>query len=164
MLNEKPISTIRKAIKGTAEIEAEKEGLSKTEEKHLKESFSFYRFLKMTDPKMYKDTIMSVAQAMDLKTEMGDDLYKLFTQVLEEITLKDKIAIETEVKQLEESKTLSPKELERGILELNKKLIMMSDYGLKQDPRLISAFQGKEGLLNKTIEFVTSTMLESIKE
>lgn len=160
---EKPISTIRKAIKGAAETEAEQEGLEYPKDRHFKEAFSFYRFLKMSDPKMYEDSLLSAAKGMDLKKEMGETLYKLFTQVLEKITSKNGLEIERELKQMKKSNQFSQEELKKWILELNKKLIKLNDMELRKDLRLISAFSRKEELLKRTIDFISSSILNSIE-
>jgi hypothetical protein len=159
MTIEKPISTIRKAIKGSAELEAEKEGRKRPKKRHFREAFQFFRFLKMIDPKMYEGSLELMAKAKDLKDEMGEDLYKTFTSVLEEITSKIREKVKKEYEQIKEKGPLSSEE----ILELNKKIIIISNEEMKNDSRLISAFLGKEELLNKTIDFISSEMLHFVE-
>jgi hypothetical protein len=162
MSNENPISKVRKAIKGTAEVEAEQEGFSKPQEKHFKESLKFYRNLKESDHDLYKSLVETTAKGVDLHNEMGDDLYKLFNNVMEEITSVNLANAEKEVEDLK--KNFSSIELSRKIYELNKRLLMKNDEDLKKDQRLIAAFSGKEDLLQRTIIHITSTMLKYLEE
>ncbi|NVN96480.1 MAG: hypothetical protein HXX18_14485 [Bacteroidetes bacterium] len=160
---ENPISTVRKAIKGTADVEAEKSNLDKPQNEHYEEVFAYYRFLKMTDPEMYEKAVISTAKGVDLKNEMGNDLYKLFTNVLEEITTKNSTVIENSLESLKQSNQFTKEGLNQKILELNKELIKTNNQELRDDLRLISAFSGKEELLEKTIDYISSGMLESIE-
>ena len=158
MTIEKPISTIRKAIKGSAEQIASTEFFEEPEERHYKEIFDFFRTLKMYQPEMYEKMITIGAKGKELSDEMGKDLHKILSQVLGEISARDKDKMKEAVAQLE--KSLSPEELDKKIIELKERYLNAMGKELINEPRLKSAFTGKEELLEKVIDFLKSTMSE----
>jgi hypothetical protein len=155
---EKPISTIRKAIKISAEQTAQEEFLKKPEKRHYEEAFSFYKYMKLFEPENYEKMIVIGAKGSELKDKMSPKLYKEFTNILEEVTSKNGIRIEKAINVLKDSGLLSSEQLKQETLELNKELIAMNYNDLINDPRLKSAFKGKEGFLKKVIDFTSNSM------
>ena|ERR1035437_2150892 len=163
MTIENPISTIRKAVKGTAEQNAAAELIEFPEQKHYEEAFLYYKYLKLFEPEMYEKMISIGAKDKELKDEMGAELLNVFTQVLEEITSKNENKMAASVEQLKEANKNSPEILNQKILKLNKILILENDGELRKNSRLISAFSAREDLLNRAIDFTSSSMLDLLE-
>ena len=81
MTIEKPISTIRKAIQGSAEKKAEYELLDKPEQRHYDESFLFLRYMKIFEREKYEKIIKIGAKTKELKDEMGINSFKIYANL-----------------------------------------------------------------------------------
>lgn len=158
---EKPISTIRKAIKGSAEQMASREFLEEPEERHYKDTFDFFRALKMLQPEMYEKMIVVGAKGQELSERIGKDSHKILTGVLREIAAKDKEDLKQAVESMRNTRNLSSEELEREIFKLKERYFNnVVTKEILNDPRLKSAFAGKEELLIKVVDFFKYAMTE----
>ena len=157
---EKPISTIRKAIKGSAEQIASTEFIKEPEERHYKEIFIFFRELKLEQPEVYEKLIKVGAKGKDLSDKMGKDLHEILSQILKEVSTRDKETMEEAVNQIKKNKKLSYEELDNEIIKLKKRYLDGLAIELINNPRLKLAFAGKEELVEEIIDFLKSTMLE----
>jgi len=157
---EKKISTVRKAIKGTAEADAEREGLMSPEGRHFKSAFNFYRFIKLVDPKTYEFMVSTAAKLNDLKTEMGPDLSRILGNAIERITGKDENKVEQQFRQLERTRKMTQEEEEEEILKLNINFTREKDEEIKKDTELLLAFSGKEELLNQAVSYISESMIK----
>src|SRR5467141_1911924 len=118
---EKPISTIRKAVQGSAEKVAAKEFLDEPEQRHYDKIFNVYRFLRQFEPEKIERIIKIAAKEKELKDEMGIELYKVFNQVWEQLIQGYENKIDEAVKQITATKRLSPQELSKEVLNLNER-------------------------------------------
>jgi hypothetical protein len=160
---EKPIPTIRKAIKTLAEEHASKEFLDKPEARHYESAFDTYKVLRLLDPDRLKLSININAKEQDLKTEMGNDLYKVFQRVWVDVNKKSGKEIKQAAEQLKRTKSLSEDELNRELAELDKRFLKEKTNQVINDPRITAVFKGKEELLSRGIRIVTSSMLDLIR-
>ena len=155
MMKENPISTIRKAIKGAAEQTSSAENIEIPEERHYKETFEFFRNLKILEPEMYEKLIEIGAKGKELSDELGYDLHKRLVGILKQISIKNKYLLDQEIDKIKHTKNLSPEQLEK---ELNRvkdehiNNIVINE--VLNDSCLKSAFAEKEQLLKKVIDFL----------
>lgn len=156
---EKPISTIRKAVQGSAEEIAANEYLEKPEERHYRETLNFFRFIKIFEPERYEQFVKIGAQGKELKDEMGAEKYKIFSRILREVTERDASKMKEAGDQIKSS-NLPSEELSQEILELNTRYLKEKMEELKNDSRIASAFSGQEELLNRSIDFAITSMLD----
>ncbi|HLG35303.1 MAG TPA: hypothetical protein VI757_10515 [Bacteroidia bacterium] len=159
MTIEKPFSTIRKAIEGSAEKQAENEFLEKPEHRHYKAAFDFYKTVRALAPEKVELLIKAAAKAKVLKDGMGGELYKTSNQVLDDLMEGSEKQFNDAVDQIKESGKLSEKELHDEILKLNTRFIKIKMDEFKKDPRIVTTYAGKEELMNKFIDMVTSSTL-----
>lgn len=165
MTIENSISTIRKAIKGSAEGLASRESLEKPEQRHYDHIFNLYKQLRELNPPMLEKVIMIAAKSKDLKEESGPEIGKVFNQVWNEISDGYEDRLEMAVYAGEDDKTqkLSPEIFRQKMYDLMEKFFKEKIIQLKNDPSIVSAFIGKEELLNKYIDLTTSTFLDYLK-
>jgi len=158
---EKPISTIKKAVQRMAEESAEKESLDKPEQRHYDDVFTSYKILRMLEPKRLEVYIKTTAKSQELKNEIGAELFNVFDEVWIDATKEGKSEIKNEVDQLESTfKLLFPKEYNSELERIDKKYLKEKAEQVKNDPRVVQAFSGKEELLNKALDTTTSSMLD----
>jgi len=160
---EKPISTIRKAIEGTAEVKADKESIDKPEERHYKAAFNFYRTLRALSPEKVGLIITIAAKSKGLKDEMGVQLFKVFNDVFKDKTTGSEREFNEQIEQIKAKRHLSQRELSKEILKLNEAFIVKKVAEVQNDPRIISAFAGKEELLKKGTEFAMSSTINILE-
>lgn len=146
---EKPISTIRKAIIGSAEEAASKESLSRPEQRHYDYVFGLYKQIRDANPELLKKIIIAAAKGKELKDEIGQESEKVFNQVWGELAV-------TYHDELVKSMKSSSDKFKREIFKIGE----IS----KNDPRIISAFSGKEDALNKCIDYANKTILDLFKD
>ncbi len=156
---EKPIQTIRKAIKGTAENAAEKESLEKPTSRHFEQTLSLYKQIRDESPEMLEKLITVTAKAKELKDELGPSLDRTFRKVWSELNEKYKNEIITKVEKLEDENLIS-QEYKRKLVTITGKIFNKISEEFRNDPRIIVAFTEKEELLEKAITFSTSGALE----
>ena len=140
MNHEKPIAYTRKAIEATAEALAENDSVEGPDDKHYVKAFDILRRAKQVpNPKIYAGILETMAGQYDLKKELGADRAMLFKNVCKEI-------IEGIVAPLEkQGVTFSGDEFENFLHET----ISEANKRIRKDPRILSAFEGKEALLDK---------------
>jgi hypothetical protein len=68
---EKPISTIRKAIEGTAEKIAFNENLENPDSKHFEYVIKLYKHVRMSNPQMLEKIIRVASNNKELKEDIG---------------------------------------------------------------------------------------------
>ncbi len=156
---EKPISTIRKAIEGTAQKSASAEFLDKPEKRHYNDAFDFYKYMRGFEPEKVEQVIMVAAKSKELSDEMGAELLKVFNKVWEDVTLGSEEKLNKAIERLKET-ILSHIELNQEIIKLEERFLKLKTNELKNDPRIVSAFAGKEELLNKGVQLAISSTLE----
>lgn len=150
---EKPFSTIRKAIQGSAENRASKELLDKPEERHYKDAFHFFKSLRAFSPEKVELFITLTAKNKELRNAMGAELYKIFSRVMEDLSNRNEKQFNEAVEQIKTTKKLSHQEMSEDVKKLKERFIKEIVNEFKNDSRIVSAFAGKEKLLNKGIEF-----------
>ena len=159
MALEKPFSTIRKAIEGGAEKQAEKEFLENPEHRHYKAAFAYYKTVRALAPEKVELLIEAAAKAKDLKDEMGNELYKISNQVLNDLMDGSEKQFNEAVDQIKDSKLLTSEEFHNEILKLNIRFLNVKINEFKKDAQIISVYEGKGELLNKFIELINSSTL-----
>lgn len=152
MVIENPTSTIRKAIHGKAENLASVEFLEKPEERHFQEAFAIYRFLKYMEPERLEELIKISAKRKELKDQIGIKSYKTFNTVWDQLLQGYENKIDKAVKQSNETKGLSKKELIEEVKNLYNRFLKERGEQFKEDPRIKTIFQEKEELLNECVE------------
>ena len=157
---ENPISTIRKAVEGSAEEMAKTEFLQKPESRHYKAIFENYRIVKDYSPEMFEKMVFLSAKGKELKDNLGPELSKIFKNVSDEIneTYQNKIIAATE--QLENSSNLNQEELKKEIFNLTNRAIKEIVESIEVNPLIVSAFLGKEELLKKALYYLETTYFE----
>lgn len=148
MTIEKPVSTIKKAIKGTTEQMASKESLKKPEQRHYDSVINLYKQIRNTSPEMLEKIVIAAAKGKELKDEIGQESEMVFNQVWGELA-------DVYQEELYKSIEKSPDEFKKEINKIGE----MS----KEDTRIISAFSGKEDALNKCIDYATQTIVDLFK-
>lgn len=167
-LEDKPsFRTTRKAIQIAAEEMASQEFLDAPQQEHLDSVISNYKLIYSMNPKILYKIVNLTAKSKEIKDEVGPDLHKIFTQVWEkELTANMKNELDDVMATIHQTKTLTEKGDKDEIVILVKRYIEKKIQELKKDPRILSAFAGKEELLDKLLNFVVSAMgaVESIAE
>ena len=99
--------------------------------------------------------------------ESGIELYKVFRQVWKELTNLNEVNEEVrqwnKFREKQSLPELSQDEQKRGYAILAEKFLKYKGEELKQDPRIISAFSGKEDVLDKSVDYAISTTMNFIK-
>jgi hypothetical protein len=161
MALENPIGKIRKAVEALAEQKAENEFLEKPETRHYEAVFEQFRAIKEASPEMLEIAVHLASNAKEMQDELGSELLFLYKKVASELDteMKDKFIIA--FKKLKDE-NLSKDDLEIKVKELyitgSKKVVDM----FKNDPRIVSAFKGKEELLEKLLKFMEESELSLI--
>ncbi len=148
------IATIRKAIRGNAEMMANKEYLNVPEQRHIDSILDMYRTIQLMSPKLLHKYLMISARGTEVYDETGKDLHTIFEKVWDELTANLKNDIEPGLESIGKTKNLSHKELQDKKFDMLTRYFKTKSDELKKDPRIIIAFAGKEKLLDKTIDFI----------
>lgn len=163
MTIEKPISTIRKALKGRAEQKAAENSLDKPEQKHYDESLNFYKRMRDKRPEEIETLILNSAEGKELKDEMGEELYQVFDQIWKEKTKGFLYNLIQKTGEFLENyfdnnnnKDLPRSEFVKKMDEFAETLLNEKAKEIRDDPKIISAFSGKEDVLNKVIDYLIS--------
>jgi hypothetical protein len=157
---EKPIATIRKAVQGSAEKSALEDSRDTPEQKDFKQALNFYRYIKIFEPEKYEWIIQTAAKGKELKDAVGDELYKMVTSEWEEIIDRGSDKLNED---LEYIRTTSKNYSEVGVYEaihLYEMFLKEKAIEIKNNPKIMAAFSGKEDLLNQGIDFAANSMLE----
>lgn len=160
---EKPIPAIRKAIQNFAEEKATGESLETPEAKHFEEAFKAYKKMRAVDPEGLKLSIEVRARDQKIKNSMGKELYKIFDQVWIEINKSSEKEIRKAIDEIRNNKKILNEEKEQAIDEFELRYIKENARKVKNDPRIISAFSGKEEILREGIFGVMLSMLHVLR-
>ena len=155
---EKPISTIRRAIEGVAEEKAYKSS-EKIEQKHFDESIKFYKKMRDTRPDEVEKLILLSVEGKELRDKIGMELYIIFDPIWKNVTKGFLNKLIKRACEIKGERELTDKEFIKEIDTYAETLLRYDSKILKEDPRIISAFLGKEELLNKIIDYAVSTTI-----
>ena len=159
MTIEKPISTIRKAVHGAAEEMAVKEFLDKPQARHYERVFNVFKKIRDASPEMAEKLITINARAKEVKDELGPELDETFRMVYDEVEEKFKPKMVEAMEQIKKQ-NLNDKEYKKELVNLTARVFERMGSEVKKDPRITSAFSGKEELLDKTIKFYITNTVE----
>lgn len=153
----KPISSIREMVKNRTESFAEGK---KVKEEHQRMAFNYYRFLKMGFPDAYESVIRMIGDDKKWKDLMGEGLYKLCCDVMNDVCKRNPSKIfEDETKEIK-SKNLPYSEEKEEISNFKKVFFKIKMREFENDPQIISAFKGKEGILKDYTDSYISNVLD----
>ncbi|MBP6025454.1 hypothetical protein [Ferruginibacter sp.] len=155
---ENPISTIRKAVQGAAEELASKELLQKAESNHYDKVFLIFKTLRNINPKTLEKVIIASAKGKELKDKLSKELFAEFESVAFEISADYKKKITAQVEKIENDSSCQNKY--EQVTAVTKNIFTDMAYEIKNDPRLLTAFAGKEDLLDEAVNFVHSDLPE----
>ena len=117
--------------------------------------------MELFEPERFTKIIEMAAKGKDIKDEMGIELYTTLNQVMGDITNESQDKMNEAVKQIRETKIISNEELCNEIFKLQERFLIEKSSQVRSDPRIVSAFSGKEELLYKGIDFTISSMFNS---
>lgn len=160
---EKPISTIRKAIQNFAEEKALKESLDTPKSRHFEDAFNAYKAMRIFEPDKLEQAIKIRAREQDIKNEMGN-LYNIFQAVWVDVNKESKREIDKAIEQIKANKKMSINDIDQSIDEFELKFIKEKAIEVKNDPRIVSAFSGKEEILNEGLYGVMLSMLHILRK
>jgi hypothetical protein len=164
---EKPISTIRKAVKSSAEEQALNENIDKPEKRHYDETFKFLKIMKTINPEMFEKDIILLAKGKELKDESGIESYKVFRQVWKELTdineVNEQVNMWNKFRENQSLPELPQSEQKRGYIILAEDFLKSKGEELKKDPRITNKFSGKEDILNRCVDHAISATLNFIE-
>lgn len=162
MTIENPISTIRKAVKGSAERLAENSNAKKVKPEHYKEVLGLFRRLKDTNPEILEKLIIASAKDKELKDELGSDFDSIFQQVWIEVNSRYSYRIRHAVKQMKEEKELDAEEAKKRFVNSINEITNEMSIEMRKDPLITHSFMSEKekGLLNKAITVTTTTISE----
>jgi len=141
---EKPITTIRKAVEGTAREAASKEFLDKPEARHYEQVFEMFKMMRDSEPKMLEGMIKIAAANKDLEDKLEPESYKVFKMVSNELSDDTQKKIAQVMMKIQIREDVNEENL---VQELAKAFKNISDDSFRQtieDPRIKEAFKGKE--------------------
>lgn len=159
MTPENKYSTIRKAVEGKAEELAARELLEKPEKHHLDEVFNEYKALRGISPKELEAQISIASKRKELKDQMGIDANQIFNEVWDNLYNGPTGLEIKEAEQTAQRKKYSRPTVETALqdmVEFRERFFKWMEKFIKIDPRIITAFKGKEDILNQKIEFEVS--------
>lgn len=159
---EKPFSIIRKAIQATAEQAALDDLMDKPEKEHYNIAFNIFKLMKRLSPQMFEQLLMTSAKSKDLKDEMGIESYKIFNRIWKDLTKGFKNILNEAINQYRQEKQLSPEELKKITMEFSEIFFKEKGKELKVNPKIVSHFQGREDLLDRSIEHAIKATLDFI--
>ncbi len=160
---EKPISTIRKAIKNLAGENATKEGLSKPEQRHFDDALNAFKIRDMIDPDGLEASIEIRARLQEIKDTMGDELYNFFSDKWVLINNNSKSIIDNEVDIINKNNKTSQDEKDIAIDEFLIKFIREKALELYNDPQIISSFKDKKEILSEGLYGMMLSMLQILR-
>ena len=151
---EKPISTIRNAIRNSAEEIASKENINIPELRHLKAVLDNYKLIRDYNPDIFKKLVILSIKNKEIKDSLGKKLSLIFQNIFDEISLSYYSKL---FSAFNNNDSLNNDFKQESSVFVNE---MMTN--IKNDPRIIKAFLGKEELLNNAIKNSTSSILEML--
>jgi hypothetical protein len=154
---EQPYSTIKKAVEGSANEMARSELLEKPEARHYDKVFQLLKQLRDFDSSLLENIIIISARGKNLAEKLGPGLEKEFREVVDElnenIEKKAKLGIKQIKSTIKDPKSIID-EKNKFALRLIEELILQ----LKTDLRIVSAFDGKELLLEEATAFMQDSL------
>lgn len=165
MTIENPISTIKKAVRGSAEHLAMNRNAKKVKPEHYKEVFNFFRELKESNPEKLEKLIILLAEDKELKDELGPDLDSIFQIVWIEVNSRYAYKISTVIKQLKEEKEPDSEESNQKFVNSINEILNEMAIEIKKDPLVTHSFISKneKNLLDKAITRTKKSIFELIK-
>lgn len=161
---EKPFQIIRKAIKDLAEENATKESLEVPESRHFDDALKTYKKMRSTDPKGLELSVDIRAREQDIKNKMGKELYEVFDKVWIRVNQNSGKEFNEAIEKIKENKKMSLEDIEQAIAEFELSFIKGKAREVKNDPRIIKAFSGKEEILKSGIYSVMVSMLHVLRD
>lgn len=154
-----PIGTIRKAILWAAEEIAGKESFDVPKERHHKEALELMQNLKSIKPEAARKIILLAAEGKDIKDKLWKEKYKVFQQVMSDITHDIKKNLKVIFEEYFNDSNLNDKDEDVFIRETIKKYIddKLVDFR-NNDPRFIEVFEGDESLLDDLRKMLAEAM------
>lgn len=151
---------LRYVIKASAKEMAKKEFLDTPEQRHMDTVVKMYQYIKEMDPKFAHQLFAITLEANKLKDELGPDLFPIFEKVWDKELLSSmKEDINTAMDSIVETKDLNHEEYGKETIVVMKRYLDEKIKLLRKDPRIISAFAGKEALLDKNLDFNRGALL-----
>ena len=137
---------------------AEDEFLLEPDQKHIDYVINLYRALKEENPEVYRNLLLITAEGTEVRELLGKELHDRFNQVWEELTADFKSRMDGAI--MVEQKTgeiLSDYEAKQKTKMLMERYLEEKIQQFRKDPRILTAFAGKEALLEKALDFVGSS-------
>jgi len=161
---ENPISTIRRAIKGTAERLAESEGKRKPKSKHYEEVFENYRKIQKTNPEMLEKLIIASAKDKELKDELGPDLDAAFQIVWVKVYTRFAYRIRHTIQDIIKDENPLSEESKQKLANSINEIINDMSLEIKKDPLVAHSFltEKEKVLLNKAIAYTRTSIMKLI--
>lgn len=156
-------SIIRKAINGSAEEMAHKDSLEKPEQRHYDYVLNLYKRIRNERPEEIEKVILHSAEGKELKDKIGMDLYKVFDQIWKEKTKGFINEMFKRAGEVKSEKELTHEEFVKEMDAFAEKYLKEKGVQLRTDPQIVSAFSGKEEILNNVIDYGISTSIYIIK-
>ncbi len=151
---------LRYVIKASAKAMAKKEFLDAPEQRHMDAVVKMYQYIKKMDPDFAHKLLTITLKANKLKDEFGPDLFTIFEKVWDkELIFFMKEDINNAMDSILETKDLNHEEYRKEHFAIMKRYLDEKISLLKKDPRIISAFAGKEALLDKALDFNMAALL-----
>lgn len=157
---ENPISTIKKAVQNAAEELAAKESKSKPEAEHYKRVLDSFKFMRGSNREMLEKIIFFSAQRKEIKDRLEPEQYSVFREGWDKVEKKLKTETSNAIDEIlkkNKEKEMTSEEFKHEIAELTNKIHEQVIGEVKNDPKVIAAFHGKEKLLDEMLDFIKST-------
>ncbi|HRH03915.1 MAG TPA: hypothetical protein PLN13_13575 [Bacteroidia bacterium] len=161
---EKPISSIRQAIKTSAEKTALLEKLITPEIRHFESALNSFKILRFSNPQKLQNILNVFEKGKKLKEELGPELDFVFQKVNDEVldSFEEFLIFETEKINAKSNLTQDERAREKLTLIFNSFNLMLEK--VRNDRRIISAFSGKELLLHKAINYMEESLPKLIED
>lgn len=143
MNKENPITFTRKAIEGTAEVLADNDSAKKPNDEHYRKAFEIFRNAKHA-PEIYSKLMDMMVNSHDLRILLGAERLSAFENVCREIT--EELVSRMEQQQIKLSGVEYQNFLHEAFIEIKSHI--------KNDPRIVSMFNGNDSLLDKAIVYL----------
>ena len=150
---ENPISTIRKAVKGSAERLADSEGERKPKSEHYDKIFEKFRNLKKTNPEILEELIIASAKDKELKDELGMDLDSTFQMIWVKVNTRYAYRIRHLVQDTIKDEDPITEESKQKLASSINGIIDEISIEVRRDPLVVNSFttEKERNLLNKVI-------------
>jgi len=156
---EKPISTIRKALHGIAEENAFGNLKGTPEKKDFDDAINVLRSLKNSDPEKFELVVKVGAEGKELKDKIGEERYKLFMSIWEDLCINDFTNLNIACDLIEKTPMLVT-DKHKAIHKLNENFYTKKLEEMKENTKLKAAFQGNEEIFNQALKVTASTAIK----